>query len=55
MKEFLGFLILCAGLVLLPVPATMLFGVSYGTALGAALLGVGAAFLVQLGVGLMVK
>lgn len=53
MKAVFGFVLFCGGLVLLPVPATILFGVGYGTALGAAVLAVVATLLVQLGAVLM--
>lgn len=53
MNKFFGFILFCAGVVLMPIPATMLFQVSYGTALGAAVLGVVAALLTSLGAALM--
>lgn len=55
MSKFFGFILFAAGCVLMPVPATMLFGVSYGTALGAALLAVVAGFAAQLGAALMAR
>jgi hypothetical protein len=33
--KVIGFILFCVGVVTLPVPAMMLFGVSYGTALSA--------------------
>lgn len=53
MSKFFGVVLICGGLVLLPVPATMLFGISYGTALGASVLAFVAALALQLGAGLV--
>jgi len=53
MKIFVGLVLFCGGLALLPIPATILFGVSYGTAWAAMVVGVSASLILSMGVGLL--
>jgi hypothetical protein len=55
MVKFFGFILLFAGLGLLPIPATLLFGCTYAASLAATAVAVGAGLAVQLGGALIAK